>query len=738
MLANPATEYRHSSLLAPVRTKLLLPLFSSIHPTPKKEIHMKIRIGRLAMYMAWLSLLGVFAASARATTYQAENATISSGGIVDTQHAGYTGTGFVDYANATGSYVEFAVNTANTSNHTLTFRHANGTGTNRPMEIKVDGVVVSSALAFNGTGAWTTWADKTLTVSLTPGNHIVRATATTSNGGPNLDKLDLTGGTPVLPATTYQAENATISQGVIETNWTGYTGTGFVDSTNVAGSYVEFAINTADTGSHTLTFRFANGTTTNRPMEIKVDGAVVSSALAFNGTGAWSTWADQTVAVSLASGTHTVRATGTTSNGGPNLDKLDITPPSSGTAPVITTHPSPATQTVSAGVSVTYTVAASGSPAPTYQWFKDGANISGATAASLVLNSVTAASAGAYSAVATNSAGSATSNSATLMVNSGTPDFSQIGWSTQNGGTAGGSASTVVNVSTVAALQAAASSTTSQTIRITAPLTSNSGAVVTIKSNKTILGDGTNGVLQGIGFSIQGNTSNIIIRNLKMTLSNLATPTATNTGDLIQVYGDGGPVRNIWIDHCEFFAEAIPAAQQEVDKYDGMIDLTKDVAFVTISWCHFRDNRKCNLVGSSDTDDFDRRTSFHHNRYDNVLDRTPSYRFGKGHVYNSYFKGIGPAFSGTGQGVNSRMGATLLVEGNVFEDCNDPLKRSATSFLIVGAGSLANQFIGCSGDQESTTTSGASLTIPYTYTADATSTVKNTVLTWAGFGKITP
>ena len=83
-------------------------------------------------------------------------------------------------------------------------------------------------------------------------------------------------------------------------------------------------------------------------------------------------------------------------------------------APAITTQP--VSQTVTAGTSVTFTAAASGTPAPTYQWRKDGVSLSGATAASYTLASVAAANAGAYTVVATNSAGSATSTGAVLTI----------------------------------------------------------------------------------------------------------------------------------------------------------------------------------------------------------------------------------------------------------------------------------------------------------------------------------
>jgi arabinan endo-1,5-alpha-L-arabinosidase len=84
------------------------------------------------------------------------------------------------------------------------------------------------------------------------------------------------------------------------------------------------------------------------------------------------------------------------------------------TAPAITTQP--AGQTVTLGSSITFTVAASGSPTPTYQWRKDNVNLSGATGTSYTIASVAAGDAGSYTVVATNSAGSANSNAATLGV----------------------------------------------------------------------------------------------------------------------------------------------------------------------------------------------------------------------------------------------------------------------------------------------------------------------------------
>ncbi len=43
--------------------------------------------------------------------------------------------------------------------------------------------------ALNPTGSWDTWASTSVSVPLWAGSNKIRATATTSNGGPNVDKL---------------------------------------------------------------------------------------------------------------------------------------------------------------------------------------------------------------------------------------------------------------------------------------------------------------------------------------------------------------------------------------------------------------------------------------------------------------------------------------------------------------------------------------------------------------------
>jgi glucose/arabinose dehydrogenase len=141
-------------------------------------------------------------------------------------------------------------------------------------------------------------------------------------------------------AADFQAENATISQGLVESNHAGFTGTGFVNYDNVAGSYVQWSVSAASTGNAGLTIRFANGTAINRPMDISVNGAVVAAGLNFAGTGAWTTWQEQTVTVALNAGANTVRATATTANGGPNVDRLSTVAPGDVQPPTTPGQPS--------------------------------------------------------------------------------------------------------------------------------------------------------------------------------------------------------------------------------------------------------------------------------------------------------------------------------------------------------------------------------------------------------------
>jgi autotransporter-associated beta strand protein len=81
----------------------------------------------------------------------------------------------------------------------------------------------------------------------------------------------------------------------------------------------------------------------------------------------------------------------------------------------------PANVTVSHGQSTNFTVTATGIPDPTYQWLKNGAPISGATAANYSIASAVATNAGSYAVVVNNGSGSVTSIVATLTYSNTAP-----------------------------------------------------------------------------------------------------------------------------------------------------------------------------------------------------------------------------------------------------------------------------------------------------------------------------
>ena len=98
--------------------------------------------------------------------------------------------------------------------------------------------------------------------------------------------------------------------------------------------------------------------------------------------------------------------------GGGELFRVQFT---ASTAPSISSQP--ASVTVPAGQSASFSVTASGTAPLQFQWQRNGVNIAGATASTYTLTTTTAADNGAtFRAVVSNAAGSVTSNSATLTV----------------------------------------------------------------------------------------------------------------------------------------------------------------------------------------------------------------------------------------------------------------------------------------------------------------------------------
>ena len=146
----------------------------------------------------------------------------------------------------------------------------------------------------------------------------------------------------------------------------------------------------------------------------RATNANFSANLVPHSVGLVTSYADTTV----AGGTTYYYRVSAVSSGGTSdpSGTLSATTPPSTTAPVFTLQPA-ANQVVLAGAGVSFSAAASGNPAPTYQWRKNSVNINGATGSSYGLALATVADAGTYTVVATNSVTSVTSTPAVLTVN---------------------------------------------------------------------------------------------------------------------------------------------------------------------------------------------------------------------------------------------------------------------------------------------------------------------------------
>ncbi|MDG4785784.1 cellulose binding domain-containing protein [Micromonospora sp. WMMD1102] len=285
------------------------------------------------------------------------------------------------------------------------------------------------------------------------------------------------------------------------------------------------------------------------------------------------------------------------------------------------------------------------------------------------------------------------------------PQTGLVGWATQNGGTSGGGNAAATTVTSASALTSAVGSSSAAVIRVSGTISCS--GMLRVRSNKTIVGVGSGATISGCGLNINGDR-NVIIRNLNF---------RGWDDDAINVQESA---TNIWIDHNSF-----------TSGYDGAVDIKRGSDFVTVSWNRVYGHDKSMLLGHSDDNaSQDRghlRVSYHHNWFDGSNQRHPRVRFGNPvHVYNNYYNNIG------GYGVASTEGAGVLVEGNYFENTDDPYHLGEGDS---GPGSLVarnNHFVNSGGGQ----TGGSVAGIPYSYQLDSASSVKSIVTSGAGTGRI--
>lgn len=154
------------------------------------------------------------------------------------------------------------------------------------------------------------------------------------------------------------------------------------------------------TANPALTFTYVGLLGTDTPASIDVAPAIATTGTESSPAGTYpitlSGGGDDNYTLTLQNGT------------------LTVTPVDVQTAPVINTQP--ASITVAAGATATFTVEAGGSAPLAYQWFKNGDAITGATTATLAIGNVQRTDEGSFSVRVSNALGQAVSRIATLTV----------------------------------------------------------------------------------------------------------------------------------------------------------------------------------------------------------------------------------------------------------------------------------------------------------------------------------
>ncbi|WP_336772741.1 galactose-binding domain-containing protein [Paenibacillus sp. MMO-58] len=251
-----------------------------------------------------------------AGTYEAEAAVLSGGASVATDHAGYSGTGFVGGfidTNKGNASATFNVNVAAAGSYTVTLKYANGSTAAQTLSLYANGTKAMQA-SLPATANWDTWSTKADTVTLNAGsNTIMYKYDTTDTGNVNIDKIDVAivetppvtpppSGTygATMPYDTHEAESVTYTGTVIGPNTTfgslasEASGRKAVQLT-AAGQYVQFTLAKAAKG---VTVRYsipdnAAGTGIDSAISMYIGGTLfkdinLTSKYSWN-YGAWGT-----------------------------------------------------------------------------------------------------------------------------------------------------------------------------------------------------------------------------------------------------------------------------------------------------------------------------------------------------------------------------------------------------------------------------------------------------------------
>lgn len=132
------------------------------------------------------------------TVFQAEDG-IATNVFIESNNAGFEGTGFVNFATGALSMVQVPVYADLAGVYEIEIRYANGSGKARSLAVAapgvcsagIDGCKGAETVDFEATDNWTTWETQPLKMKLPEGASYITFATIGGNDGPNLDQLEL-------------------------------------------------------------------------------------------------------------------------------------------------------------------------------------------------------------------------------------------------------------------------------------------------------------------------------------------------------------------------------------------------------------------------------------------------------------------------------------------------------------------------------------------------------------------
>jgi Predicted beta-xylosidase len=238
----------------------------------------------------------------RSTMYEAENADLTGGAAIASNHSGYSGTGFVEGMWNKGASAQFSVDVPYTGNYSVNLRYSNGFTDDKTLSVYVNGVKVKR-IALLAYGDWDKWADRYDNIELKAGhNTITYQYDNGDSGDTNLDSIS------VAEATTwhYEAENGILSGNAnLAADQAGYTGTGYATGLTSVNSAVDFAVNVENSAVYDFKLRFSNSAAESKTLSLYLNGVKVKQ-LSFSSTGEGNSWSEVLETVNLNKGNNTI------------------------------------------------------------------------------------------------------------------------------------------------------------------------------------------------------------------------------------------------------------------------------------------------------------------------------------------------------------------------------------------------------------------------------------------------